>query len=759
MKRLSLAVIAALQLLAATDGRALTPAHLWSQRLGGSLDDQPASLALTPSGDAVITGSFYGTANFGGGDMVSAGGIDIFIARYGTAGAHQWSRSFGSTGTDGGTGVAVDGSGNVILVGRFSGTVDFGGGDLTSVGGADVVLAKYGPGGAHLWSQRFGGTGHEYPFAVAVDAAGDIFITGYFPGTADFGGGSLVSAGGNDIFIAKYSAAGAHQWSLGLGGLSDDLGAGIGTDASGDVYVTGRFQGTVNLGGGNLVSAGGADVFIAKYSGAGAHQWSDAYGGVSTDNVAGLAVDGSGNVVVTGYFAASVDFGGGSLVSAGGFDTFVAKYQSTGAHVWSQRFGGTSNEFGSAVTVDAERNVVISGAYTGTASFGGGNLVGAGALDIYLAKYDSSGVHQWSRGAGGVLSDNGLGVGVDAAGSVIMTGYFQDAVDFGGGNLFSAGGVEVFLAKYAANAAEPLITSITDIGNDQGGNVRIRFARSGVDDGGAATPVTRYLAFRRDDPAPVAFSNPAPSADGWTEVGSVSAFAESSYGIDVPTVGDSTIALGQYYSVFYIRAATDVPTVFFDSPPDSGYSLDNLAPGVPANLVYNVGVLSWDESAATDFDYFTVYGAPSADFGAATLIDHTVAPSLDVTMSPYAHYFVTATDFSGNEGQPAALGTATGASGAPVRYVLSVGNYPNPFNPRTAVRYTVPARGMVSLTIHDVHGRRIATLVDRVELEAGGYQVEWDGSADGGTPVSSGVYFARIAHDGATRSRKMILLK
>ncbi|MCK4773335.1 MAG: T9SS type A sorting domain-containing protein, partial [Candidatus Krumholzibacteria bacterium] len=156
--------------------------------------------------------------------------------------------------------------------------------------------------------------------------------------------------------------------------------------------------------------------------------------------------------------------------------------------------------------------------------------------------------------------------------------------------------------------------------------------------------------------------------------------------------------------------------------------------------------------------YFTVYGSNTDDFGAATVVDYTVAPTMDVTASPYTYYYVTATDFSGNEGGRGSLNTATGGGGTPLGYVLSVSNYPNPFNPSTTVKYTVPERGLVTVTIYDAQGSWVATLVNH-KHEAGAYATQWGGRSDVGAVVSSGVYFARVTQNGTARSKKMILLK
>jgi hypothetical protein len=289
--------------------------------------------------------------------------------------------------------------------------------------------------------------------------------------------------------------------------------------------------------------------------------------------------------------------------------------------------------------------------------------------------------------------------------------------------------------------------------------VLIEFARSGHDDQMAPYPILRYEAYRRIDAPPSAgYAVREPHAIGWTQVGEVNAHQELGYSIVVPTIGDSTVALGPYYSTFFIRAATDDPGIFYDSPPDSGYSIDNLAPGVPAGLAYNTGTLTWDESRAEDFDYFTVYGANTQSFGSATLVDYCVEPTMDITAAGYVFYFVTATDFSGNEGSAAMINTLSGVGGTPKDYVLSVSAYPNPFNPSTTVRYTLPSRGHVTVAVYDARGARVATLAD-ADQDAGAYTERWDGHDGAGRAVSSGVYFARVDHPAGTKAYKMVLLK
>jgi hypothetical protein len=279
----------------------------------------------------------------------------------------------------------------VILTGWFQGAVDFGGGPLTSAGGADGFLAKYSPTGSHVWSSRFGGTGSDIPTGVAVDGSDSIFVTGRFSGTADFGGGPLTSVGGSaDIFLAKYLAGGTPLWSKGLGGASSDDAAGLAVDGNGDVVVTGTFTGSVDFGGGLLVNSTGVDILVAKYSGVdGSHSWSKNFGSTFGEGVGGVAVDGGGNVILTGAILGSVNFGGGPVGTNGTYDVYVVKLTADGAHVWSKRAGALYDDHGTAVAVDGSGNVLVTGDFYTSVDFSGGvsPLTSPGGTDSFLVKF------------------------------------------------------------------------------------------------------------------------------------------------------------------------------------------------------------------------------------------------------------------------------------------------------------------------------------------------------------------------------------
>src|SRR5437879_1166437 len=214
----------------------------------------------------------------------------------------------------------MDGSGNVIVTGYFKQPVDFGTGPLTAAGTylGDVFVAKYSASGAPLWVKQVGSSGFDKGTAIAVDGASNVLVTGYFNGTVNFGLGTVTSAGGPDVFVVKYTPQGAPLWAKRFGGSGFDVAHGIGVDGGGNVAVTGEFQNTADFGTGLLTSAGGRDIFLAEYSPDGAPLWSRSFGGTSEDGATSVALDGSGNGIVTGSFTGAVDVGCGLLPDLGG---------------------------------------------------------------------------------------------------------------------------------------------------------------------------------------------------------------------------------------------------------------------------------------------------------------------------------------------------------------------------------------------------------------------------------------------------------
>src|SRR5262249_8206046 len=149
----------------------------------------------------------------------------------------------------------------------------------------------------------------------------------------EFGGNPLVSSGGTDVFVASLDEFGQSVWAKRFGDASFQAGSAIARDAMGDVVVTGSFASTIDFGGGPLTSAGFTDIFLAKFDLAGNHVFSKRFGDPVDQRAEGVAVDTADNVLLTGYFIGTVDFGGGLLASTGGTDIFVAKFDSMGGHL------------------------------------------------------------------------------------------------------------------------------------------------------------------------------------------------------------------------------------------------------------------------------------------------------------------------------------------------------------------------------------------------------------------------------------------
>ncbi len=265
-------------------------------------------------------------------------------------------------------------------------------------------------------SITFGGTQPDYGYGVAVDGSGNVYTTGYFNNTVDFGAGNVTSAGGccqgGDVFVTKRNAAGAHQWTTTFGGNAGDAGHSVAVDGSGNVYVAGFFRNTVNFGAGNVTSGGGQDAFVTKLNSSGAHQWTTTFSSVITVIGHSVAVDGSGNVYLGGAFWNAVNFGAGvNATAVGGSDAFVTKLNSSGAHQWTTTFGGNDgNDSVYGVAVDGSGNVHVAGEFQGTVDFGAGNVTAAGSQDVFVTKLNSAGAHQWTTTFGGNTNDKATGL-------------------------------------------------------------------------------------------------------------------------------------------------------------------------------------------------------------------------------------------------------------------------------------------------------------------------------------------------------------
>ncbi|HUV37685.1 MAG TPA: T9SS type A sorting domain-containing protein [Patescibacteria group bacterium] len=330
----------------------------------------------------------------------------------------------------------------------------------------------------------------------------------------------------------------------------------------------------------------------------------------------------------------------------------------------------------------------------------------------------------------------------------------------------------------------PYISSLGDVLNDQGRQVSISWYRSSCDSMGSAQPVLSYEVYRRIDDLPVVagVSEPTPAtgrgADAalayppgdWHYLFDVPAHGEDVYHVVAPTLEDSCVyndstVTGEplYYSTFFIRASTAVPTTYFDSGVDSGYSVDNLSPASPAGLMMTDGtLLQWNDNEEPDFAHYRVYAKEHLDTTSYYLADITLLSEFDVAASiaeGYHHWGVTSCDYNGNESAASEIAwLPTGNDPETPRAYALEQNYPNPFNPTTTIRFVIPERTAVRVAVYDVEGRLVAVLLDK-EMDRGAASVVWNGMDTEGRKAASGVYFYRLETPRFTESRKMLLLR
>jgi hypothetical protein len=386
----------------------------------------------------------------------------VSLAQAETPYAIAWSRQLGTSGYDSGNSVAVDASGNAFITGLTYGAL---GG--TYQGAGDAFLSKYNSSGTLVWTKQLGTTTAEESRSVAVDADGNVFISGYTAGSL-----CGTNQGGQDAFLCKYNTSGTQLWSQQLGMTSTDQSNSVAVDVAGNAYICGYTYNS--LGGTNQ---GASDVFLSKYTTLGANVWTRQVGTSTYDFGKSVAVD----IFGSAYFCGTTegDMGGSNQ---GGSDAFLCRSNSTsGGPIWRKQLGTAQADYCNAVAVDAFGYAYISGCTYGTL---GGTSSGNG--DAFLSKYAPSGTLLWTQQLGSSSFDDSGSVAVDGDGNVFICGWTYGSLD--GTN---QGGYDLFVSKYDDDGTllwtKQLGTSGTDYGwsltVDGDGNVFVTGSTYGSLDG------------------------------------------------------------------------------------------------------------------------------------------------------------------------------------------------------------------------------------------------------------------------------------
>jgi hypothetical protein len=276
------------------------------------------------------------------------------------------------------------------------------------------------------------------------------------------------------------------EWAISTGGINQDIGQSITTDPFGNVYITGRFHGTVDFDPGvgiiNLMSINYEDIFIQKLDPSGNLIWAKSIGGTGWDEGKSIVSDPLGNVYISGFFQNTVDFdpniGVSNLTASGGQDSFLQKLDSAGNLIWVK--GGIQGQAGGiAISTDNSGNTYAIGIYGGTKDFDPGiasfTKTSNGFEDIFIQKLDNNGNLLWVKFIGGTGSDQGLSINSDSSNNIYITGFFSGIVDFDPGlgitNLTSAGDGDVFIQKIDSNGNLIWVKSVGGLGHEIGWSI------------------------------------------------------------------------------------------------------------------------------------------------------------------------------------------------------------------------------------------------------------------------------------------------
>jgi hypothetical protein len=319
------------------------------------------------------------------------------------------------------------------------------------------------------WAVSMGSTSADAGRGLTVDSAGTVHVTGEFQSYATFGTTSINSSGGKDIFVVTLDRKGAFSGAMKLGGSAGDSGSDVALDGSGNRYVSGYFSGTATMGSVTLKSSGNNDAFVVRLLPSGAVSWAQRGGSGQWDHAMQVTVDGSGNSYWVGHAYAPATFGTLSVSGHGASDIFVAKSGASGALDWVRFAGGSGYELGASIAVDRTGASYVTGYFKDSGTFGSYTLSAAGASeDVFVAKLSSSGSWLWAVSAGGTGKDKGKSVMLDSSGNVYVAGLYTGPATFGSLTLPSRSGSDVFVARLNASGG---FTWVSKVGATGAGSI------------------------------------------------------------------------------------------------------------------------------------------------------------------------------------------------------------------------------------------------------------------------------------------------
>lgn len=360
----------------------------------------------------------------------------------------SWGKLYGDAFSQSSSDVAVDSGGDIVVVGYFTGEIDFGGGAMSSPD-SDLFVAKFAADGQLVWAKAFVGPGGVSPQAVATGPSKEIVVGGQFTGDMTVGA-TTRTATDQDAFVFKLSAAGDPQWFRTYGEAFSQLVSDLAVDGNGNVVVGGVGVGMMDFDADIITGAPGGDPFLAKLgpdgTGLWAKRWDD---GTDSPGLVSVAVDEQGAIAMAGRYTAPVDLGVGALPADG--TAFLAKLTPQGDVSWSK--GYPANIGPSGLAFKPGLHLVVAMGASGPIKLGANSEVPVGQSDVFVAELDSLGIYQWSTRIGGAGDEPQASVSVDSQGRPMVALTSDGTIDFGKGEVPCGGAHDLVLAGLESGGA------------------------------------------------------------------------------------------------------------------------------------------------------------------------------------------------------------------------------------------------------------------------------------------------------------------
>jgi len=437
---------------------------LWSKTATGDFVELGFSVCSDNAGNVYMMGRFWSkTLGFEGTNLSNAGGADIFISKYSTAGQLLWVKKIGGESPEFGYDLFVDPLNNIYLVGGYSSRfLEIDGFTLNCRGNYDILIVKMDSNGNLLWAKGFGSSAFDIGKGVAVDAIGNVIVTGSFSSSSLTIGSTVHTCHGPmDIITIKMDPSGNVLWSRSEGGSHIDFALSTTVDLQGQIYLTGGFRSEDMLVGNQEISTqGGEDVFILKYSPDGNPVWCQRFGAEENDFGQQVASNQEGDIFVVGSYRSSrINFGAAEFSNAGFADGFLIRLSSTGNVIWAKSIKGDGWEQILDISISPNGNAYIFGSYGGKSLLAEEQEIRShGEEDMFISKFDPNGNLLWLSGQGGLGNDNGYGIATGPGEEVYITGLYESSfIQFGSTRLENQGSGDLFLSKIQGNlvSSEP----------------------------------------------------------------------------------------------------------------------------------------------------------------------------------------------------------------------------------------------------------------------------------------------------------------